>query len=207
MKTLLALAASAALLAVAGQAAATEYVVNGGFETDDTTGWTETGAFDPGFNYVSTDGHNSNFEFHEGNFANDGVAGLSQVLGTTSGAAYDISLWFHDTGGNGPGGDLLQVLWNGVVVGQVADAPFSAVYSQLVFHVTGAGADQLTVQGYSSAGYNFIDDISVVEGTRVISGPGEPGSVPEPASWALMLTGFFGLGSVLRRQRGAALAA
>lgn len=31
--------------------------------------------------------------------------------------------------------------------------------------------------------------------------PTEPG-VPEPATWALMLTGFFGLGSMLRRRRG-----
>ncbi|WP_414695691.1 PEPxxWA-CTERM sorting domain-containing protein [Phenylobacterium sp.] len=27
--------------------------------------------------------------------------------------------------------------------------------------------------------------------------------VPEPATWAIMLTGFFGLGAVLRRQRSA----
>lgn len=32
-----------------------------------------------------------------------------------------------------------------------------------------------------------------------------PGGVPEPATWALMLTGFFGLGSLLRRQRKLAL--
>jgi hypothetical protein len=29
------------------------------------------------------------------------------------------------------------------------------------------------------------------------------GVVPEPATWAMMLTGFFGLGAVLRRQRSA----
>ena len=35
------------------------------------------------------------------------------------------------------------------------------------------------------------------------SGPG----VPEPASWAMMLMGFGGLGAVLRRRRPVALAA
>ncbi|MGZ6016329.1 MAG: PEPxxWA-CTERM sorting domain-containing protein, partial [Phenylobacterium sp.] len=29
------------------------------------------------------------------------------------------------------------------------------------------------------------------------------GGVPEPATWAMMLTGFFGLGSMLRRRRAA----
>lgn len=36
---------------------------------------------------------------------------------------------------------------------------------------------------------------------------GWPIGVPEPATWALMLTGFFGMGSMLRRQRKAAAAA
>ena len=40
-----------------------------------------------------------------------------------------------------------------------------------------------------------------------VTGPGvdvEPVTLPEPASWALMLTGFFGLGGLLRRRRGSA---
>lgn len=36
--------------------------------------------------------------------------------------------------------------------------------------------------------------------------PTEPG-IPEPASWAMMLVGFFGLGSMLRRRRGLAATA
>lgn len=37
-------------------------------------------------------------------------------------------------------------------------------------------------------------------------GPG-PGGVPEPATWAMMLIGFFGLGGLVRRQRRALAAA
>jgi hypothetical protein len=205
MKRLLALAATAALLAAAGHAAATEYVTNGGFETDDISGWTQVGDWTTGYNYVSTDGHDSQFELHAGNFAGSGAAGVSQTLATSSGANYDITLWFRNSGGNTADGQLLQVLWNNAVVGQISGASFSGDYTQLDYHVVGAGADTLTIQGYSSSGYNFIDDISVVQGAAVVSGPGENGGVPEPASWALMLTGFFGLGSVLRRR--AALAA
>ncbi|MBS0363342.1 MAG: PEP-CTERM sorting domain-containing protein [Proteobacteria bacterium] len=36
---------------------------------------------------------------------------------------------------------------------------------------------------------------------------GWPIAAPEPATWALMLTGFFGMGALLRRQRKAVLAA
>lgn len=37
------------------------------------------------------------------------------------------------------------------------------------------------------------------------NGPG--GAIPEPATWAMMLVGFFGMGSILRTQRRRALAA
>ncbi|THD59164.1 MAG: PEP-CTERM sorting domain-containing protein [Phenylobacterium sp.] len=35
---------------------------------------------------------------------------------------------------------------------------------------------------------------------------GWPNAVPEPATWALMLTGFFGVGGMLRRRQAAAAA-
>jgi hypothetical protein len=44
---------------------------------------------------------------------------------------------------------------------------------------------------------------------RLVTGGSVTGAVPEPASWALMLTGFLGAGAVLRtaRRRQVAFAA
>ena len=201
MKTLLALAATAAALALAGQAAATEYVTNGGFETGDITGWTEVGDWSTPYNFVGIDGHNSLHELHEGNFAGSGAAGVAQTLATSAAGNYDVTLWFYDSGGgNDDTSQLLQVLWNGQVTGQVTGVSVSdGGYQELTYHVVGLGNDLLTVQGYSSSGYNFVDDISVVEGQAVVTAPG----VPEPASWALMISGFGLAGAALRRRRGA----
>lgn len=38
-------------------------------------------------------------------------------------------------------------------------------------------------------------------GDNPIPNPGDPGAIPEPSTWAMMLLGFFGLGTMLRRGR------
>jgi hypothetical protein len=47
-------------------------------------------------------------------------------------------------------------------------------------------------------------DLISIDDVRFAAGGG--GGVPEPASWAMMLTGFVGLGAVLRRRRALAAA-
>jgi hypothetical protein len=37
-------------------------------------------------------------------------------------------------------------------------------------------------------------------------GGGNPGGVPEPATWAMLIFGFAGIGAVLRRRRSAGVA-
>jgi hypothetical protein len=59
----------------------------------------------------------------------------------------------------------------------------------LAFTATGA-TTQLSLIGQSGFQYIGLDNVSVVQ----TSGPG----VPEPASWTMMLLGFFGLGALLR---------
>ena len=48
--------------------------------------------------------------------------------------------------------------------------------------------------------------IAEFTGTTTVTGGGGPGGVPEPATWALMLIGFGGLGAAIRRSRQKAAA-
>lgn len=51
----------------------------------------------------------------------------------------------------------------------------------------------------------FVDNVSYAgHGVLIDTGGGGGGAVPEPATWALMLLGFGGLGAMLRHRRAAA---
>jgi hypothetical protein len=55
----------------------------------------------------------------------------------------------------------------------------------------GTGSDTIAFYGRNDPSYNALDNVSITQ----------TAGVPEPASWALMLTGFLGAGSVLRANR------
>jgi hypothetical protein len=70
-----------------------------------------------------------------------------------------------------------------------------------VFHLTFAG-------GTSSISLdNFVDRYASLSQLNGISGEGTPvRGVPEPATWAMMLLGFGGIGMAMRRGRKPVLA-
>jgi hypothetical protein len=84
----------------------------------------------------------------------------------------------------------------------------------LYFGGTCAGIyDTLTTSLNTTVGqaYTLRFDLSVFgginNGVRVSTGALTTGAVPEPATWAMMLIGFGGIGFAMRRQRKAALLA
>ena len=173
--------------------AAQNLVTNDGFE-DGLNGWTQVGNFGTGYNYVTCPG---DCAMQDGNFPEQGLAGVSQLLATTAGDYYQISLDWMATGSNDSANQQFDIFWNGGLVGQIAGENFLGVYTPLSFTVAGIGNDLLTIEGFSSSGYNRFDHVSVVQ----TDAPPTSGAVPEPASWALMLGGFGLVGGTLRARR------
>jgi len=113
----------------------------------------------------------------------------SQTVTLTAGKHYDLSWDYGGRPGGGP--QILDVSFGGNAL--TSDTGSYGVWSHNSFLVTGTGnpedlvfASEVT-GGLPSYG-NEITNVSLV-------------AVPEPATWAMMLMGLFGLGAVMRTER------
>ena len=179
MKTIL---AAAMALLVAVPTLANTVVING--DTTDGPTYNRTLAGEPptGLSAIGTDVHYQTTAFTVGS---DGVYDFNSIAG------YDNFLHLY-AGSFDPADALANALVgnddravigiSGFAISLLAGTSYFAVASG--FENTDFGAYELTIDG---------------PGTISIGGDG--GTVPEPASWALMITGFGAVGVGLRRRR------
>ncbi|MDB6000500.1 MAG: hypothetical protein JWP52_2199 [Rhizobacter sp.] len=184
---------AAGIVALAGLAAlnaqaATELVSNGGFETGDFTGWTTTDAPFPTSMYnVDTAGpHNGDYSAFFGGTGPDSDS-ISQAIATTAGASYLVSFYLANPAGT-PDGSFTASL-GGV---QFFSAPMSAfAFGPMSFTVSATGDDSVL----SFGGFNTGSDFYTLDSVSVMA------AVPEPSTYALLLTGLLAVGAYSRRQR------
>jgi hypothetical protein len=215
LKILLAVAAVAAM--VASGATAGNLLINGGFETGDFTGWTEVDELGgSGSWFVQAQGAGTPLNGFAtptlaggGNYFADtdqyggGSHALSQSFIGTAGGHYTLSFeaYADDQSGQGPLGtgvdynnspnQHVQVDLNGVNVYYGILTPAWASYS---FDVS---ADVVT--GGNTLTFTEVDDLSFLnEGLDNVS---LTASVPEPATWSVMLLGLGVVGATLRGAR------
>jgi len=159
--------------------------------------WTPNSGFDfaPAFDHQTTTPVNSgNDALSIGNFDNQPVPGLSQVLTDTSGTTYNGSLYI-DYGGAGTSDTLpfFDVQINGtneVALGPTASGGGGA-FTQYTFSFVGTGSDALTLTGNTSPSEWYVDDVVIT--------PGSASAVPEPRL-PLLLAGLFGAFLLLRHR-------
>jgi len=166
-------------------------VVNGGFETGDLTGWTETG--DTTFNGVNCGGGCfGNYAYSAGSLD---FSSISQQIVTLAGSSYNIHVFLQveDAGGIPPisGPNEFQVLWGGMVLFDATNLPAQS-YSEIVLASTAvSGLTELRFRFRDEPAFLDVDNISVRQ------------TVPEPATLALLALGLGAIGIGPRRRRSA----
>jgi hypothetical protein len=131
------------------------------------------------------------------------TAGSSETL------SFDWTYMTHDATGSSydPGGYLLNGVQHQLSV-TCNDPVFThcAASGNLVLNL--AAGDIYGFYIFSTDSQEGRGDILVKPGLGPVALDAlvNPVAVPEPTAWALMITGFFGLGGMLRRRRAAAVA-
>jgi PEP-CTERM motif/Protein of unknown function (DUF1757) len=188
LKKGLGIAAGAALAFGATQASAAELVQNGGFETGNFAGWTQSG--NTGATGVAAgNGNGSTFGAFLGPVGSIGT--LTQMLNTVANQTYSISFDLRNL--RADAFNSFQVLFGGVQIYASGAGGFPASYLTFNgFTGTSTGAQTALVFNFrQDPSYYLLDNVSV-QGLA---------AVPEPATWMMLLLGFGMVGSVMRSRR------
>jgi len=207
-KTLMSAGALALALSAGAASAATNLVQDGGFEA----------RFDQG--ELSPWDGNWSISSNAGSAARTGVGAsgtgcvgavcvdpeaagrkfLTQTInGLTVGQVYTLSFYLATPASESNTPNAVRVFWDGLNIGNVVDLN-TPDYQLFSFDLTATAVSQtLTFLGRNDPATTLMDDVSLVARDATAA-------VPEPASWALMLLGFGGLGAALRRRRAMSFA-
>jgi MYXO-CTERM domain-containing protein len=183
-----ALVAVCGLLCTAGSARA-DYIVNGGFETGDFTGWTVNA------NSTAVESSFAGYLPNSGSFfaalGNVGLplGTLSQTFTDTPGQTLIISMYLAS---NGTTPNEFKVIFDGVTLSDQFNITPQG-YTLLSYTVTATGTDTLTLGERNDPNYLALDDVSV--------NPSNVSATPAPPSAVLLAIGGVGLlGTRLRRR-------
>lgn len=222
-------AAIAAFALCASPASAQNLVTNGSFEANtlapgayrdmfvgssDLPGWTIIGmantrisqvdqgyAGNPGYTFPAQDGK---LWVDLAGFSDNAPDGVQQTVATMIGASYDFSFWLGNVSGGAFG---TQTLVNYVLNGN----SFSCVNTTQTVNLTWQQCSRSFVATSNMTTFSISngdpssDYSSAIDNVVLQLSARQPGGVPEPATWAMMVLGFGAVGGALRRRGRPAL--
>jgi hypothetical protein len=153
-----------------------ELVANGGFETGDFSGWSESGNVAPlsygPQTFITPNAESGQYAAGLGSVGSDGT--LGQNIQTTAGQHYTLDFWLANASG---GPDDFTVKWNGQTLLALNDTPAQG-YTEYTFGVVGtAGTSNLEFDARQDPSHWSLDNISVTA-----AGSPPPASAPPPPS-------------------------
>jgi hypothetical protein len=207
MKLLAAAAAGALTLALGGSAFALQTVTNGAYTLDDSQFGAQTGVHSDGAENVPSNlltGH-VNQEGSTVTFASDDLIMWNPGGGeaTLSGdPSFDDLLVTFQHGWGSVTFNLMDSTgassnFNLLVNGAAASFSNPGNCSFCLVNDNGQGKFTVTGPNITTLAFTFDPAIETGKQFRVIL----PAAVPEPATWAMMILGFGGIGAMLRRRR------
>lgn len=123
------------------------------------------------------------------------TAYLGQDLNTTAGQTYDLTFEVYNSAVNSdlPQAQQFNIFWNGSSLG-VTNYDVAGQWTYFTYDnlLATSNLTNLTFAGRNDPGVIGFDDFSVVQSSA---------GAPEPATWAMMLVGFLGLGAALRARK------
>jgi hypothetical protein len=150
-------------------------VVNGGFESGDTTGWTINYAFASGYPEAYGPAHSGDYALELNAYIEGDYDEIYQDIATTVGATYTMSFWLKNAQTQPEYNDF-QALWDETTLLDTLKNSPAFDYAQYSFTVTATSAtSRIRFRSYNFAGSYYLDDVDVsIQATPV----------PEPSTFA-----------------------